>query len=238
MLQTMSNFPRYAIYYLPPPGSALDRFGASLLGYDVFSGADVPFPPEILEAVPDWAEVTTDPRKYGFHATLKAPTALAPGLTEAELLWACATFAETPRAIPVITPAVQAIGSFFALMPAAASEELQQLAADCVRSFDSFRAPLSNEDRARRKPAQLTPRQVQYLDQWGYPYVMEEFRFHMTLTGSLPPDRQQELFGRLREQFAALDLQTLAIDRIAVCRQDSAGERFRSIGQFQLRPML
>lgn len=238
MLATMSNFPRYAIYYLPPPGSALDRFGAALLGYDVVSGEDVPFPPEMLSAVPDWAAVTTDPRKYGFHATLKAPTALAPGLTEAELLWACATFAETPRAIPVIKPSVQAIGSFIALVPAEPSEELSQLAADCVRSFDSFRAPLSAEDRARRKPAQLSPQQVQYLDQWGYPYVLEEFRFHMTLTGSLPPDRQQQLLGRLREQFAKLELDTLAIDRIAVCRQDSPEDRFRSTGQFQLRPML
>ncbi|RJF77979.1 DUF1045 domain-containing protein [Rhodopseudomonas palustris] len=234
----MSNFPRYAIYYLPPPGSALDQFGAALLGYDVFSGEDVPFPPKMLEAVPDWADVTTDPRKYGFHATLKAPTALVPGLTEAELLWACATFAETPRAIPVIEPVVQAIGSFIALMPATASAELEQLAADCVRSFDNFRAPLSADDRARRKPAQLSPRQVQYLDQWGYPYVMEEFRFHMTLTGSLPRGRQDDLLGPLREQFAALDLQTLAIDRITACRQDGPGDRFRSIGQFQLRPML
>lgn len=234
----MSNFPRYAIYYLPPPGSALDRFGAALLGYDVVSGKDVPFPAEMLQAVPNWAEVTTEPRKYGFHATLKAPIALAPGLTEAELLWACATFAETPRAIPVIKPAVQAIGSFIALMPSDPSDELAQLAADCVRSFDNFRAPLSAEDRARRKPAQLTPRQVQYLDQWGYPYVLEEFRFHMTLTGSLPRDRQQDLLGRLREQFTALDLDTLAIDRIAVCRQADARERFHSIGQFQLRPML
>ncbi|MFC0241772.1 DUF1045 domain-containing protein [Rhodopseudomonas telluris] len=234
----MSNFPRYAIYYLPPPGSALDRFGAALLGYDAVSGEDVPFPPGMLDAVPDWADVTADPRKYGFHATLKAPTALAPGLTEADLLWACATFAETPRAMPVITPAVQAIGSFIALMPASASDDLAQLAADCVRSFDSFRAPLSAADRARRNPATLTPRQVQYLDQWGYPYVMEEFRFHMTLTGSLPPGRQDDLLGRLREQFAPLELDTLAIDRIAVCRQDGPGDRFRSIGQFQLRPML
>ncbi|MCG6205569.1 DUF1045 domain-containing protein [Rhodopseudomonas sp. HC1] len=234
----MSNFPRYAIYYLPPPGSALDHFGAALLGYDVFSGADVPFPPEMLQAVPDWADVTTEPRKYGFHATLKAPIALASGLTEAELLWACATFAETPRAIPVITPVVRAIGSFIALVPSLPSEELAQLAADCVRSFDSFRAPLSAEDRARRNPARLTPQQVQYLDQWGYPYVMEEFRFHMTLTGSLPRDRQEDLLGQLRKQFAALDLGTLAIDRIAVCRQDEAGERFRSIGQVQFRPML
>ena len=233
----MSSFPRYAIYYLPAPGSALDRFGATLLGYDVFTGTEPAFPAEMLRAVPDWAEVTADPRKYGFHATLKAPIALAAGQSEAELLWACATFAETPRAIPTIAPVVRSIGSFIALVPSQPSDELMQLATDCVRSFDSFRAPLTPEDRARRKPARLTPRQVEYLDHWGYPYVFEEFRFHMTLTGSVDLARHDELLGLLRAQFDALALETLAVDRIAVCRQDSATQRFHSIGQFQLRPM-
>ncbi|ABD08774.1 Protein of unknown function DUF1045 [Rhodopseudomonas palustris HaA2] len=233
----MTQIPRYAIYYLPPPGSVLDRFGSALLGYDVVTGAEPPFPEAMTRAVPDWAAITREPRKYGFHATLKAPIALAAGQSEAELLWACATFAETPRAIPVIAPVVQSIGSFIAVVPSAPSDELVQLATDCVRSFDTFRAPLTAADRARRKPAQLTPRQIQYLDHWGYPYVIEEFRFHMTLTGSLDRVRHVELLGLLRQQFDVLDLGTLAIDRIAVCRQDSAGERFRSIGQFQLRPM-
>ncbi|MGP9810549.1 DUF1045 domain-containing protein [Rhodopseudomonas sp. NSM] len=234
----MSNVPRYAIYYLPPPGSPLDRFGSTLLGYDVFTGAEPPFPDAMTRAVPDWADVTREPRKYGFHATLKAPIALAAGQSEAELLWACATFAETPRAIPVIAPVIRSIGSFIALVPATPCDDLMQLASDCVISFDTFRAPLTPEDRARRKPALLSPRQVQYLDHWGYPYVIEEFRFHMTLTGSLDRARHDELLGLLRAQLDALRLETLAIDRIAVCRQDSAADRFRSIGQFQLRPML
>ena len=101
-----SSFPRYAIYYVAPPGSDLDRFGASLLGYDTFSGSDLPFPDGIPQSVPDWREVTRDPRKYGFHATLKAPLALASGKTEADLLAACESFAGTPRAIPAIRPVV------------------------------------------------------------------------------------------------------------------------------------
>ena len=75
----MTHFPRYAIYYAPAPDSDLDRFGAQLLGYDAFSGEDLPFPDGILQAAPDWHELTRDPRKYGFHATLKAPLSLAPG---------------------------------------------------------------------------------------------------------------------------------------------------------------
>ena len=181
----MGIYPRYAIYYAPAPGSVLDRFGASLLGYDAYGGDDLPFPDEVALARPDWRELTQDPRKYGFHATLKAPMALAPGGNEAELAAACASFAATARTIPVIEPVIDSISGFIAVVPARPPAELLQLAADVTREFDPFRAPLTPEDRARRNPAKLTPRQCEYLDLWGYPYVMEEFRFHMTLTGRL-----------------------------------------------------
>src|ERR1700754_1780843 len=173
----MTDTPRYAIYYTPAPGSALDRFGAHLLGYDALSGEELRFPDSIEQTVPDWRELTRDPRKYGFHATLKAPHSLAPGKTEAELLAACAAFARTPRPIPVITPVVGSISGFVAVVPAEPAAELERLAADCVKEFDAFRVPLSAEDRARRNPSTLTPRQRDYLDRWGYPYVMQDFRF-------------------------------------------------------------
>jgi putative phosphonate metabolism protein len=230
----MASFPRYAIYYVAPPGSDLDRFGATLLGYDASSGNDLPFPDGIPQSVPDWLEMTRDPRKYGFHATLKGPLALASGKSEAELLAACESFAGTPRAIPAIRPVVDSISGFIAVVPAGPSAELARLAADCVREFDSFRAPLTPEDRTRRNPSSLTARQCEYLDRFGYPYVLEDFRFHMTLTGRLDAGRRQPVLTMLRDRFSTLGLQTLDIDRIAVCRQDAADSRFRILGQFVL----
>jgi putative phosphonate metabolism protein len=227
-------YPRYAIYYIPEPGSALDRFGAELLGYDATTGEDLAFPDGILQLAPDWRELTRDPRKYGFHATLKAPHSLAPGTTEAELLAACEAFARTPRPIPVIAPAVGSISGFVAVVPAERSAELERLAADCVREFDSFREPLSAEDRARRNPPMLTPRQREYLDRWGYPYVIEEFRFHMTLTGRLPPERHGPVLTMLKDRFSALGLKTLAIDRISLFRQNDMDCRFRIVADYVL----
>jgi putative phosphonate metabolism protein len=228
-------YPRYAIYYTPEPGSDLDRFGAELLGYDATTGEDIAFPDGVLQLAPDWRELTRDPRKYGFHATLKAPHSLAPGKTEAELLAACETFAGTLRPIPVIKPVVGSISGFIAVVPAEPSAELERFAADCVSEFDTFRAPLTNEDRARRNPSMLTPRQREHLDRWGYPYVMQDFRFHMTLTGRLPPERHGPVLTMLKDRFSALDLKTLAVDRIALCRQDGADSRFRIVGTFVLR---
>ncbi|MBR0795410.1 DUF1045 domain-containing protein [Bradyrhizobium jicamae] len=228
----MANHPRYAIYYAPPPDSALHRFGSTMLGYDAADGRDLQFPDGVA---PDWRELTQDPRKYGFHATLKAPIALADGTREADLTDACAAFAGRARPIPVIEPVVDAISGFIAVIPARGSDALRQLAADCVREFDCFRPPLSPDDRARRNPAGLSERQREYLDRWGYPYVMEEFRFHMTLTGRLGDERRGTVIAWLRERFAALELKTIAIDRIALFKQDDAASRFRIIGSWRLR---
>jgi putative phosphonate metabolism protein len=232
----MAAFPRYAIYHAAARTGALDRFGAHMLGYDGWTGEELPFPEDVVQAVPDWRDLTEDPRKYGFHATLKAPMALADGKTEAELLAACESFAETPRPIPVITPVVNSISGFLAVVPTEPSAELERLAAECVSAFDSFRAPLTPEDRARRNPEKLTPRQCEYLDRWGYPYVMEEFRFHMTLTGRLRSERREPLLSMLRQRFAAIGLTRLAIDGIALFRQDGAASRFRIIGHWPLSP--
>src|SRR5579871_1220438 len=162
----MARFPRYAIYYAPAQGAPLDRFGAEMLGYDAWIGAALPFPADVVERIPGWRELSDDPRKYGFHATLKAPMMLADGSSEKTLLAACAEFSGTARPIPRIAPTVNSISGFIAVIPAGKSNELQQLAADAVRVFDAFRAPLTTEDRARRNPSRLTPRQVEYLDRW------------------------------------------------------------------------
>jgi putative phosphonate metabolism protein len=229
-----ASFPRYAIYYVPARDSVLDRFGAQLLGYDAWTGATLLFPDFATQTATDWQELTQDPRKYGFHATLKAPMSLASGNTEAELLAACSAFAEKPRVIPVITPVIDAISGFIAVVPSARSRELEQLAADCVIELDRFRAPMTPEDRSRRNPSNLTPRQSELLDRWGYPYVMEEFRFHMTLTGRLDAARRAPVLALLQRRFSDLDITQFAIDRIALFRQDDTNSRFRIISQWPL----
>jgi putative phosphonate metabolism protein len=231
----MPQYPRYAIYFVPSADGALYRFGAELLGYDVFTGQALPFIDGVEADIEGWKQLTVDPRKYGFHATLKAPITLAPGRTEGELAAGMQAFAQTPRVIPMIAPAVRAIGGFIAIVPDAPSPDLQQFAADCVTTFDDFRAPLTAEDRARRNIAALTDKQITHLDRWGYPYVFEEFRFHMTLTGSLSTERRAPVLNHLQKRFAALDLQSVAVDRIALLRQDDATSGFTVIEHWPLK---
>lgn len=227
-------YPRYAIYFVPSPDDALYRFGASLLGYDAYTGKPTPFANSIEADVAGWKQIAVDPSKYGFHATLKAPISLAPGKTEDELANAVQAFARITRAVPVITPVVRAIGSFVAVVPRDPCPDLQNLADDCVITFDKFRAPLTPEDRGRRNVSALTEREVAHLDRWGYPYVLNDFRFHMTLTGSLPADRRSEVLNTLQKRFAALGLQSMAIDRLALLRQSDATSNFTIISHWPL----
>jgi putative phosphonate metabolism protein len=231
----MPSYPRFAIYFTPRREDALCRLGASTLGYDAFGGEALPFPDPLAAACADWRELTEEPRKYGFHATLKAPFALAAGRDQQQLLEACRRFAETPRDLAAITPVVRPISDFVALVPRDDAPDLSAFAQACVEAFDAFRAPLTDNDRARRNPAQLTPRQRANLEQWGYPYVEDDFRFHMTLAGRIATARRDTIVGLLREQFAAFETRPLLIDRISVFRQDAPAARFRVVASYPLR---
>jgi putative phosphonate metabolism protein len=226
---------RYAIYHVAPADAALTRFGATHLGYDAFAAKDLGFPPPATQNFADWRELTADPRKYGFHATLKAPFLLRDGTSEADLVTTFDRFVATTRAIPIVVPVVRAIGSFIAVVPETPVAALAQLADDCVRDFEPLRAPLSPYDRERRLKSPLTPRQIEHLDAWGYPYVFEEFRFHMTLTGSLPAEKRAAVLPFLQAEFAKLGLATMEIGHVAIFRQAASDQRFTVLRHAALR---
>ncbi|MDR3374596.1 MAG: DUF1045 domain-containing protein [Ancalomicrobiaceae bacterium] len=221
----MTGGQRYAIYFSPRPDDRLWDFGSSVVGYDAVTGA-VPDQPELsCISAADFHARTEDPRQYGFHATLKPPFHLVAGETIDRLLAAAGEFAASRQAFNVGALDVTAIGGFLALVPAAPSPELTALADDCVRAFDRFRTPLSSADRERRMKSPLTERQIAYLDQWGYPYVFEEFRFHLTLTGRLHHDERDEVKQALSQLYRPVAA-PLVVDGISVFEQAERGERF------------
>lgn len=218
--------PRYAIYFTPARYSALERFGASVLGYDCYSGEPVSqaaFGPRAAAALP---AITAEPRRYGFHATLKPPFRLAPGFREADFISACNAFAETVPMVAIGLLQVAAIGRFLALTPVAASIELSLLAAECVATLDRFRAPPTETEIARRRAAALTVRQTALLGRWGYPHVFDQFRFHMTLTSALEPCRQPEWLAQLSDAFKPLSAETSAVDALTILRQGTPADDF------------
>lgn len=226
--------PRYALYFVPGADTALYRFGTSVLGYDCRTGKETPFIDGVDTA--SWPAIVKEPKVYGFHATLKAPIRLAAGVAESDLAQAVSEFAAQHAAVAETPLALRALGSFIALVPAGEADGINSLAAECVRAFDRFRAPLTPEDRARRLASPLTARQIEYVDSWGYPYVFEEFRFHMTLTGALPASDRKEALQFLSARFEKISgVQTLRLDRIVIARQERKASPFVVIHDALLR---
>lgn len=193
----MTGFKRYAVYYAPPPGAFAD-LAAAWLGWDPEAGQPVSQPDLGLPA----SAITDDPRRYGFHGTLKPPFRLADGVDLADLQSALHRLAE--GLAPVTMPGLRlaSLDGFLALIPEGDANPLKALAAEVVSRLDPLRAPLTEPEIARRKPERLTPHQRALLDQWGYPYVMDEFRFHLTLTNRLDPQMADQAIPVLSDHFA------------------------------------
>ena len=222
---------RFALYFTPVRGSMLARFGAEVLGYDCATG--MPVARRKLDGIADEdaAAATAVPARYGFHGTLMAPFEPAPGRSPSELEDALAAFARDRAPVALGHLKIAGIGSFTALVPAGSEDAVRTLAGDCVTAFNDFRAPLSAHDRERRLASRLSSRQVELLDRWGYPYVFSEFRFHMTLTGRLPPHEQARWQAALAAAFAPLAPAPLEIDAVSLVRQDDRGAPFRVIAR-------
>lgn len=229
----MSSTARYAIYYVPAAASLLYRFGAAALGYDAYAGADCPYLDGVEAAT--WPALVREPRVYGFHATMKAPIRLKEGLIERDLVETFETFVARQRPFVAGRLVVREIGSFIAAVPEAPCEPLNALAASCVSTFDKYRAMMTDQELSRRLTPGLSDRQIEHLYRWGYPYVFEDFRFHMTLTGSLPVQKRTAALKFLCAKFEQLPQPaTLTIDRLVISKQPHPGAPFVVLHQAEL----
>jgi putative phosphonate metabolism protein len=226
--------PRFALYAAPAADHPLHDIAARWLGWDPETGARHPAEPAAGLDAGRISELTADPRQYGFHGTLKPPFYLAEGTDEGQLIMALETFAAArqPLHFP-LQPA--ALGSFLALRPATASAELDALAADCIRDFDRFRAPPSEQELTRRRSAGLSARQEQYLQQWGYPYVLDEFRMHFTLTGRIRDEAErQAVLEHLTGLTAPALRKEFTLDEVCLFVQGEPAANFRIAGRYRL----
>ena len=218
----LNSTPRWALYFSPGTDTELGRLGREWLSAG-------------FEPAAAW---TSAPRRYGFHATLKAPFRLAPGFDLKTLISAVAEWAAEQHPFEVLL-SVQWLGDFLALrpVPGGSVDALNQLAASAVERFDGFRAEMSAAERARRvvsSKSPLTARESELLDRWGYPYVFEAFRFHCTLTESLPQDQKYPLFALAEQTFNRVLFKPVPIDHVVLVEEPAPGADFVRVQSFQL----
>lgn len=225
------QFKRYAIYYTAPPGPLAD-FGAAWLGWDIATGLQVRHP-LIHGLKEDIAALTETPRKYGFHGTVKPPFYLAEGFTEQDLSTAARRLCKRQLSLTLQGLELSPLGRFLALTVTGDTSGLENLAANIVQGLDEFRAPASEQELARRRKANLTEAQELNLQQWGYPYVMQDFRFHLTLTGKLPKSKVGKIFDQLEPALVNTLPIPFEINNLTLVGEDSLG-RFHTIENLPL----
>lgn len=222
---------RYALFFCPAPSSSLWQFGSAVLGYDSARAEPIAHPDHPGVAPGQFARWAGTPGRYGFHATLQAPFHLRPGIAETALPARVAALAEALGPVRLGRLKVAPIGSFVALIPAETSLAINAFAASCVDFAAPLRAPLSETDRARRIATGLTPHQINLLDRYGYPYVHDQFRFHMTLTGALDEAEQATAVEVLASLYEPVDRE-VTVEAITLLRQTDRAARFTQLQTF------
>jgi len=224
----MSGSPsRYAIYFAPDEDSPLNAFGGLWLSPEDRQ------PPSWVSDPDLWAEATASPARYGFHATLKAPFYLADGRTEGQLLEAVKNTASKQK--PFVTPPIvlSDLGKYLALTFEAESPEMSCLHRDCLIELESFRAPLTQADRERRLDSGLSNRQSELLEEYGYPYVLDQFEFHMTLAGPIDPVELGLIKDSLTENADGALYSRLLISNICIYFQRDRESSFSLLHRFE-----
>ncbi|MFW8584885.1 DUF1045 domain-containing protein [Rhizobium beringeri] len=218
---------RYAICFTPPASDPLSLVAANWLGRNVFSG-DMMEPPAVRGlGIHEIAFHTAVPRRYGFHGVLKAPFHLSRDMPESQLLRDLMRFSGTfiPFQIPRIE--VARLGNFYSLLPSTPCEQIQYLASAIVQEFDRFRAPLSEAEIERSDPDGLSATQFANLHRWGNPYVMEEFRFHMPVTGPVNAIDMPRIEPVLRTIFEPVLSEPVTVSNVALMIEEGTGGPFR-----------
>ena len=225
---------RFAVYFAPAESSLLWHRACHWLGRDPSSGETLPQPKLDGFDAARFESLTESARRYGFHATLRSPFRLASGCDADRLAATAAAFARISPPVALGPVAIRNLDGFLAIMPETQTRELTGFAANCVSRFETCRAPLTEIERARRLTAGLSARQAELTDQYGYPYVMEAFRFHMTLTDRLSGADRDLILPAAEAYFAEALAQPFVLDRLVIFHEPEPGMPFYRLDDFPL----
>jgi hypothetical protein len=228
------TYERYAIYWVPAPSSPLAAFARDWFGAEVETGEALAAPRADFGL--DAALVqraTASPRRYGIHATIKAPFRLREGASAKELAAALGTFCSQRRRIRSAPLCLHRFSRYLALVVEAEHAEIAWLADSCVTYFDHFRAALNGDDRSRRSAA-LPPSAAALFEQFGYHDIFHRFMFHITLAGPLEEAELEAVEAALAPAIAPLTAAPFVLEDLCLCGDPGPGSLFRVLGRFPL----
>ena len=222
---------RYGIFSCPDDSTPLAAFGEQALGRRA-DGSSIEISSDSYPDAEMASSLRKTPAHYGFHATLKAPFQLAEGASETALLEAVEQLAVRQKPVHMYALSPRVLTNFVALAFETQPLAIAALAEQCVIGLEGLREPMSAEDISRRQPAKLNSTQRSYLHRYGYPYVLSEFQFHMTLTGEFNQSTHKVYGDWLNSLYGRIVCEAPTLDRLAVVWQPDRVSPFKRIAQF------
>ena len=225
------NYKRYAIYYVPSENSELDLFGKCWLGWDPYKGVETT--KSDLSKLPSFKKFSSlvlTPKQYGFHGTIKAPFKLKNEYTYNDLENKVREISKQIHSFYFDQLIIKKLGNFIGLIPTN-NLKINAVSNKFVEELDYLRDELSESEIKKRKPHKLTSNQKQMLFKWGYPYVFDEFKFHLTLTSKLNVVEIDEVFRSLQNILKQVNLNKISFNNICIFGQKN-DEKFYFVKRF------
>ena len=225
------NYKRYAIYYVPSENSELDLFGKCWLGWDPYKGVETT--KSDLSKLPSFKKFSSlvlTPKQYGFHGTIKAPFRLKNEYTYNDLENKVREISKQIHSFYFDQLIIKKLGNFIGLIPTN-NLKINAVSNKFVEELDYLRDELSESEIKKRKPHKLTSNQKQMLFKWGYPYVFDEFKFHLTLTSKLNVVEIDDVLRSLQNILKQVNLNKISFNNICIFGQKS-DEKFYFVQRF------
>lgn len=227
---------RYALYCTPHTGHPLLNliepwFARSAHGTPIVADTG-PFTSQ------EHTTLTASRARYGFHATMKAPFHLASSFDEDNLPSVLKALGEQQYAVDVGKLQVCRFGNYLALAPVKQPQALTDLAQATVEAFEPARAPLNDDDLARRDKPGLSTRERELLMRWGYAATEENFKFHMTLAGPADGDLLDRAQAYLTELLASALREPFVLDTLALFSEPNPPGPFHIMAEASLPAQL
>ena len=188
----MKKYSRYAIYYAPPKESSLEEFGRYWFGWDPLNAKLINNKQRInylngfgIKNLKNIDKNVLIAKKYGFHGTLIPPFKLNKNYSTNLLFKKTEDIAKKFKKFKFYKFKLKKMNNFYAFVQNKKNNNINKLSNRLVRELFKFRSPLTKKEIDRRNPSKLSKLQLNILYKWGYPYLMSEFNFHMTLASEV-----------------------------------------------------
>ena len=236
----MKKYSRYAIYYAPPKESSLEEFGRYWFGWDPLNAKLINNKHRInylnrfgIKNLINIDKNVLIPKKYGFHGTLIPPFKLNKNYSTNTLFKKTEEIAKKFKKFKFYKFKLKKINNFYAFVQNKKNNNINKLSNRLVRELFKFRSPLTKKEIDRRNPSKLSKLQLSILYKWGYPYLMSEFNFHMTLASEVTGNKLYSELKKIEKNKEIILNEINNFDKIYIFGENQKG-MFENLENFSL----